>query len=150
MIDKDYINLDDSTSKRKLYAAIAPLKGMHEVTIKPVRATRRQKANRYLFGVVYKSFREFLAEQGQVLTTDEIHSYLKLKFLPREVMNPLSGEVLAVVPGTSHDRDVKEFADYIDNCIRYLADMFNIVVPSPDLYGIERPAASAPNRASAA
>ena len=138
MIDRDTLNLSDAETKRKLYAAIAPLTGLHEVAIKPVRATRRQCANRYYWGVVIKTWKDWLANQGQVCASETLHDMLKLKFIPADVTDPRTGEVIGTVPGRSKTLSIQEFADYIDRCTEYLRDMFGIVVPDPTLYGIER------------
>lgn len=142
MIDGETYNLSDPITKRKLMAHLAPLQGIHEVTVKPVRATRRQRANAYYFAGVVTPFMRYLNAQGQSYNRLECHDFLKLKCLPQDVVNPATGEVIGVVPGRSSSLTIPQFAEYVDRCIHYLADMFGIVCESPEGYF----AAESPNR----
>lgn len=132
MIDKEMVNLDEADAKRRLMTAISPLRGMHEVTIKPVRGTRRQRANAFHWAAVVEPFRQFLSAQGQQYSALECHDFLKLKCLPKNVIDPVTGEVIGVVPGTSHTLAIGEFAEFENRCIEYLEEMFGIICAPPE------------------
>ena len=127
------VDLSNPTAKRELLTEIGRLVGLNDVHVKPVRMTRSTQANRYLFGVVYRAFIEFMREQGQAITSDDAHEYCKARFLPaRELFNPNTGELLGTIPARTSTLDSAEFADYIDRVSFWLEDTFGIVLPEPD------------------
>lgn len=128
------VNLTDTTAKRDLMARLGRLTGLYEVRVEPRRETRTTQQNRYYFGVVVRSFCEYMADQGQPIPTLEAHGFLKRKFLPLDLVNPVTGEVMDTIADTSHDKDIAAFAAYIDQCIHWLGTTFGIVVPDPQDY----------------
>lgn len=133
MID-ELLNLTDRDTKRRLYAAIAPLQGLHEVTIKPRRMTRSTRANAYHWSCIVDPFRKFLESQGQHYTSLECHEFLKVKCLPKNIVDPRSGEVVGIVGDSSHNKNTAEFAEFVNRCKEYLGDTFGIECPDPQLF----------------
>lgn len=92
-----------------------------EVSVKPYKATRSSQANRYYFGVVVKLLAEHCGYDA-----DDMHEALAFKFLRIED-DPITGTPRRKrTPKT----DTKEFADYIDACVRLAAE-YGVVIPEP-------------------
>jgi len=132
IIIDEIINMSEAGSKRQVMSRIAPLQGLHEVMIKPVRGTRRQQANRFWWGVVVQSLYDFLRAQGQIVSREECHTMLKLRCAPKEIFDPRTGELIATVPSESRTMSIPEFSQMITMAKQYLEDMFGIVLPELD------------------
>ena len=130
IIIDEIINMSESGSKRQVMSKIAPLQGLHEVMIKPVRGTRRQRANAFYFAAVVKPFQEFESAQGNHITRLEAHEMLKRQLLPVNIVNK-HGEVIGTVGASSHDKSIPEFAAYVTRCKEWLFDMCGITCEEP-------------------
>lgn len=118
--------------KRRLMTAIGALSGFWEVDIKPRRGTITQRQRSYYFSCICAPMSEFLKESGWKTWHKEFcHRALKDKFLRVESMNPDTGEVLSA-PGSIMDLSVGGMADYIDQCIAYLAEEYGVICAAPD------------------
>lgn len=135
---EQFVDLGNAEVKRALMRTIGTLTGPYDVTLKPRRATRSNQQSRYYFGVVVRSFTDFLKDQGQQVSTEEAHDLLKAKFLSRELVNLDTGEPIGATLRSLTELDVNEMARFIDSCIRWLEEVFGIVVPQPDQDGITR------------
>lgn len=133
----EYVNLSDAQTKRSLMNSIGPLTGLYDVSLKPRRPTRSAQQNRYLWGVVYKTFQKFLEAQGEHLTSEEVHRLCGAKFLRRSIVNHDSGEVIGETITSTTSLSTVEFGEYLDKVIAWLGEQFGIVVPSPDIYTTE-------------
>jgi hypothetical protein len=92
-----------------------------DVTVKQHRETRSSQANRYYFGVVIKLIAEHCGYEP-----DEMHEVLAFRFLRIED-DPITGSPRRKrTPKTN----TKEFADYVDQCIRFGAEL-GVVIPLP-------------------
>jgi hypothetical protein len=92
-----------------------------EIKVKQYRAQRSSQANRYYFGVVVKLLAEHCGYDA-----DDMHEALAMKFLRIEDC-PVTG-----VPRRARtpNQNTKEFADYVDACIRLAAEL-GVVIPEP-------------------
>lgn len=133
---KSIYNLDDITVKRRLLSTIGAMRGLCRIEIKPVRPNRSTDANSYYFVAVCTPFRDWLREEygDSGITTDQAHEMLKVKILGMdEKLIEGTQEVLRLIP-RSKTLDSKEFSDYIEGCIAWLAEFCGIVVIPSDLY----------------
>lgn len=116
-----------------LMDAIRTFKGQHiDVTLAPHTETRSERANAYLWGVVY---REIAAYTGH--TVEDIHGAMVERYLPNErkrveFFNRHSGEVLEI--DTDRRRTSKlsgqAFYDFVEH-VRLFAQEF-LAVDTPD------------------
>jgi hypothetical protein len=135
MTDREILNLSDRETKRKLLSRIGALSGAWQLELKQWRPRRSNRANSYYWAAVIPTFREFLREQGQFFTGEEIHDFLKAKLLPvREIHDPNTGEVIGAVPARSSGLASAACARFVDDAINWLGSTFGIVVPDPSLY----------------
>jgi hypothetical protein len=89
------------------------------------RPNRSLKANAYYWSCVIPHLAEELGYDHQ-----EMHDALKQRFLSVHTNGPLP-----TVKSTSK-LDSREFADYVDNCIRLAGEM-GVVIPIPSSYAEE-------------
>ena len=98
-----------------------------KVTIKEWKNTRRNRANRYYWGVVISSVYQAFAENGiKLINHEQAHEAMRNRFLLEEV------EGLDYrVPKSTTKMSIMEFSDYIFVIINYLHEYFNWEVPAP-------------------
>lgn len=131
----DLMNFSERSAKQSLAMQIGTFTGEYHVTIKPVKPSRTGRQNRFLFGVVYRLFREFMREQGESVTTEEAHEFFKVRFgLRRQMHDPATGELVELIR-SSTTYDPGEMGTYIDLVSAFL-DELGVVVPPPGDYGV--------------
>jgi hypothetical protein len=91
------------------------------VTVKVWRNQRSSQANRYYFGVVIP-----LLSEATGYERDEMHELLAMRFLRIEDDKITGSPRRKRTPQT----DTKEFAEYVDRCIRFAAEL-GVYVPAP-------------------
>lgn len=133
-MENELLNLSDRETKRRLIAAVSAMQGIVEVTIKPVRMTRRQRANRFYFGCVVDPVQQYLTSQGQFINKLEAHDLIKMNVLPKDVFDPRTHDLIGTIPGPSRGLSIPEFAEFTERAIHYVGDMFNIEVANPDAF----------------
>jgi hypothetical protein len=131
MSDSSIVNLSDRQTKLRLIQRIGALAGPHHVTVKRWRPRRSSRANAFYWACVVPALQQFLEDQGETYTADEIHVLMKAKFLRMSVVNKATGEVIGATVRSSASLDAKEFGVYLEKCIAWLAETFGIVVPDP-------------------
>lgn len=104
------------------------------VTVKRYKATRSQKANAYLWGVVYE-----LMAKDQEMTPEDIHDAMCERFLLNEhkrvaFFNRLTGECLEVeTDGRRSSKLAGEpFFDFVERVREFARDFLNVHTPDPD------------------
>jgi hypothetical protein len=95
-----------------------------EVTIEKLKSTRSVQQNRLWW--LYVSI--ISKEVGY--SKEEMHEILKFKFLKREKVDEKTGEVFEYI-GSTIKLNKTDFADMVNDLIRYAAETFNIVLPLP-------------------
>ena len=101
-----------------------------EITIKEWKNTRRNRANRYYWGVVIPSVFKAFAENGiKLVNNDQAHEMMRIKFLMSDV--DIKGQGTFRVPQSTTTMKVDEFANYIFVIIEYLRDYYKFIVPEP-------------------
>lgn len=96
------------------------------------RPQRSHAANRYLWGVVYKTIRKAAADAGTHLPADAWHRYFKDKYLEPGVETVAGREI--VVPPSSARLDSTAFYEYVE-AIRTdeeIVRALGIHIPDPD------------------
>lgn len=142
MID-ELLNLSDRDTKRRLYAAIAPLQGLHEVKIKAKRETRRVRANRYYFGLIVTPTMNEMNRHGNSMNRLEVHQWIKDRCLTKDIIDK-DGVVIDQVADSSHDKDIPTFHAFVERAKQLVYDWWGVDAPDPDEYF----AADAPTPAS--
>lgn len=66
---------------------------------------------------------------GQIFTSEELHEFFKKKFLPAKIVE-VGGQVERIYQ-TSHDKDSKEFAEFMDAIDRYCIETMGLYLPIP-------------------
>jgi hypothetical protein len=98
-----------------------------EVSIKEWKNTRSNRANRYYWSVVIPSVFQAFAENGiKLINTNQGHEMLRRKFLMEEVK--INGKPF-MIPKSTTEMKVDEFANYIFVVVEYLRDFYNYTVP---------------------
>lgn len=105
-----------------------------EVRIRRHKATRSERANRYLWGVVYK----LLAKENEQ-TPEDFHDAMCAMFLPDEkkrveFFNKMTGECLTVEidPRRSSKLKGDEFYDFVERVRLWGLEFLGVITPDPD------------------
>ena len=112
------------------YEALTELEGKRvEATIKEYKNTRKNRANRYYWGVVIPSVFKAFAEMGiKLVNPEQAHEAMRIKFLMEEIQ---VGEESFRVPKSTSRMKTDEFANYIFVVVDYLREYYNYIVPEP-------------------
>lgn len=131
------LNLDSRDERLKLMAHVGTLRGVCEVSIKPVKKTRSLNANAYYWSAVVSPFLSWLRENegDPSIDKEQAHVMLKCAVLgTKPVMMPGTGEVIEMPPRTFNMKS-DEFSQYVEKAILWLAEFANIsVIPSELFY----------------
>lgn len=127
------MNMDDRPTKRALMQAVGTLQGMYDVMLRPCNPTRSHQQNAFYWGVVAKSFQDFLAQQGESYTKEQIHQLIAVKNAPVDVVNPMTGEVMGTVARSTSQMSIEEFSEFTERAMAWLSEMFGIEFAGPGL-----------------
>ena len=133
-VEYEVLDCDSRESRRRLQMECEQLRGDYKVTLKPIEATRRQKANAYYFGVVIRLWNEYLNSQNTVHVSKGRAHYLLKKYvwpLDPGPANPVTGEVEELVVET-HRMSIPQFYDFVERCRVWLVEHCDINTPDPD------------------
>jgi hypothetical protein len=95
------------------------------ITIAPEEERRRQRANKYYWGVVLKMMAE---ECGH--TADDLHELMKLRHNSKLVVEPLTGEEVKIAQSTAK-LTIPEFSVYLERVMLDGSEWLGIVFPEP-------------------
>jgi hypothetical protein len=126
------IDLSHPLQKRLLIDWIKSRQGLHTVEIHKLRDQRSLAQNAYLWGVVYPHVLVGMQEawgDEEITTADEVHEFLKKKFLQRPVVNRKSGELMGYTEPSTAALDTAEFAAYLDQIIKFASEYLNTEIP---------------------
>ncbi len=121
-------NLSDPVVKGNLLSQIRELDGLYRIDIKKWRPRRSDRQNRFYWPAVVQAFHIWLLNEGHSITIDEAHEMLKYKFLSTELADTVTGEIIGSRVRSTTSLQSDEFADYLENCIRFLAEFCGIAV----------------------
>lgn len=125
------IDFDEPREKGLVLAFIRGLTGKHRVEIVRYRKRRSDLQNRLYWVAVVEPFADFLRQQDLDYRPEQAHEILKFKFLKTVCVNPKTGELIAERTRSTTELNTAEFVEYIEKCVAWLADMFDIVVKLP-------------------
>lgn len=103
-----------------------------EVTFRKKKKRRSTQQNRYYWGVVIALIREFLNDQGESLTAEQVHEILKNKFLKETLIDETTGEITGEYSKSTTELSKLEFADYVVLCQKWANDFFDLDIPEPN------------------
>ena len=89
------------------------------------RHLRSLNANRYLWGVVYRTLAEWSGHDEE-----ELHSIFKERFLSHRQLRLPTGELLEA-PGSTAVLDTEQFSEYVSRVKRFAAEC-GVDVPEPN------------------
>lgn len=104
--------------------------GDYTVTIERQHATRSAAQNAAYWGVTIRVLSEHTG-----YTADEIHDYLKAKFLPKTLSLPdANGEIKDefTVGRTTTRLNKIEFGEYMERIAQWASEELNVYIPPPD------------------
>lgn len=131
MKDALIVDLSDVSVKRRLMSEIGRLSGPHEILIKKIRPTRSLNANAYYWSAIASVFADYLREQygDPHITKEQAHELLKRTVLGMKEKYIRDGVKVEIIPD-SRNMDSEQFSDYIEGCIKFLAEFAEILVGS--------------------
>lgn len=94
------------------------------VTIEKKKHKRSDQQNKYYWGVVVPIVTEGIKETGEIVTTDQVHEFLKFTFLS-------TGEKIKFARSTT-DLSTTDFLLYIDQIQIWASEFLNCYIPDPD------------------
>lgn len=97
------------------------------ITVDRVPKRRSLKANRFYFGALVRAISDYTG-----MVAGEVHEIFKLKFNPREVPDPLTGEI-KTIGGSTRSMSPQEFEEHIFK-VQEVAERLGIKVLAPDKY----------------
>ncbi len=127
---QEVIDFNNPTQTRLIHDYLRALKGPHRVEVKRYRPRRSDRSNRYYWVAIVHPFAEWMSEQyGEHFDDDDAHQLLKRTHLTRRIKHPKTGKVVEVI-GSSAALDTAAFTEYVDKCVKLLADYCGITVQS--------------------
>ncbi len=116
--------------RAKFDAELLHLEG-DEVEIEVKKKKRRSgQLNRYYWGVVVALIQEGMIDQGNDVSRNDVHYYLKYRFNYKELVNKNGGEVIQI-PDTTTELTNTQFMEYMEKCKQFAAEFLSVVIPEP-------------------
>ena len=103
-----------------------------EVTIRRKRKHRSDPQNRYYWGVVVEMIRAGMKDMGDELTPDQVHEFLKWRFLRVQKIDETTGELLYEYAGSTTKLGTVEFSEYVEKCCQFAAEYLGVSIPLPE------------------
>jgi hypothetical protein len=102
------------------------------ITIEERKRKRTNNQNSYYWAVLVPCVRQGLLDLGHELTLEEVHEFLKVKFNSKSIIDESTGEVLAVIGGSTTNLDTFDFGQYFEAIIRWAAEYLGVEIPYPN------------------
>jgi hypothetical protein len=102
-----------------------------EVTVQRKKKHRSDPQNRYYWGVVVEMIRAGMKDMGDAVTPDQVHEFLKWRFLRTQKVDESTGEVLYEYAGSSRKLGTIAFAEYIESCCKFAGEFLGVEIPLP-------------------
>ena len=135
--DLPILNMSNPKHKRVLKGYIDGLDGLYRFEFIRCRDQRTLKQNAYMHGVVFVEIAKAMTEAwGEPVSMLSAKAQLKDMFLRRPKINKQTGEIICHETIGTSDLDKEEGALFIDQCIKWAADMLNWSVPGPGEYEV--------------
>jgi len=110
------------------------LKGLKNglVTITVKRRNQRSLAQNAYIHLLFTIFKTELNALGNEFTMEQVKEIAKAKFLTIDVVNENTGECIGQRVKGTHELSKVEMMEFVENVIRWAADMFHITLPYPN------------------
>jgi hypothetical protein len=129
-------NVQDGNLKRNrnlIIDALNHFEGQNIIlTIQKQKKTRTSPQNRFYHGVCVAILQQCLKDVGYLMTNEQVHEMLKLKFLKESILvNEETGEYLERIKSTTELSTV-DFMEYIQQIQKFAIEYFNTEIPDPN------------------
>jgi hypothetical protein len=102
------------------------------IAIEKKKKKRSNPQNAYYFGVVIPMMKQgFYNSLGEHVGTDEIHTFLKNRFLFKEIVNENNAEIIKM-PQSTTELTTIQFEEYLDKIREFGLEFLNITIPLPN------------------
>ena len=102
-----------------------------EVTIQRKKKHRSSPQNRYYHGVVVEMIRSGMKDMGDDVTQEQVHEFLKWRFLRAQRVDESTGELLYEYAGSTASLSTIEFSEYVEKCCQFAAEFLGVSIPLP-------------------
>lgn len=102
-----------------------------EVTIQRKKKHRSDPQNRYYWGVVVEMIRAGMKDMGDAVTVEQVHEFLKWRFLRVQKVDENTGEVLYEYAGSTRKLGTIAFSEYVENCCKFAGEYLGVEIPLP-------------------
>ena len=102
------------------------------VTIKVSRKNQRSLQQNAYLHLLFTIFKNELNQLGNEFTMLEVKDLCKAKYLTVDVVNTNTGECIGQRVKGTHELTKIEMMQFVDDVIRWGADMFHITLPYPN------------------
>lgn len=114
-----------SDQRERMAKFIARREGKHiQITVRESGKPRSLRQNAYLWSVVYQYIAD---ETGH--TTEDIHEFCKMKFLPRQFVE-IAGDAYSISKSTTR-LSTEEFGQYVDQIVAFAGTELSLSIPPP-------------------
>ena len=101
--------------------------GEYVLTLERKRSKRSGQQNRYYWFSV-SLIRERFKELGTECSLEDVHAFLRSKFLYNELINEKTGEVLQI-PRSTTELNKSDFGEYVDRIKIFAAESMDLYIP---------------------
>lgn len=123
-------DFDQPAMRTTACTLIKNLRGKYQMELKRCKDQRSLNQNAYYWGVVLPRVAAGVQDAwGETLTSEDAHELCRRAFLTRTLVNRTTGEVMSKVPRSTASLDTAEFAEYLEQIIRFAADHLNTEIP---------------------
>jgi hypothetical protein len=132
-IESKVLNGKLETNRELLSDVIKNLEGKDIViTIEKKKKKRSNPQNSYYFGLVIPLMKQgFYNSLGEHVGTDEIHTFLKNRFLFKEIVNENNAEIIKM-PQSTTELSTIQFEEYLDKIREFSTEFLGIQIPLPN------------------
>lgn len=93
--------------------------------------TRTNAQNAYYWGVIINLIHAALQALGNEVMPQDVHEYLKHRFLQKRPIHNSDGEEIGRLPPSTTFLTKSEFGEYIDDIKQFAADILFVSIPDP-------------------
>lgn len=113
--------------------AICALEGKEIVIrIEKKKKKRSNPQNRFYYGVVIPLMQQALKESGTLMTSNDVHELLKLRFLKETILvNEETGQIVERIKSTT-ELSTSGFMDYLSEITVFASEYFGVEIPQPN------------------
>lgn len=120
-------------NRNQLSEVIASYEGQEiSITVEKLKIKRSNPQNRYYWSTIIVIMQNCLKSTGNMFSLEDTHELLKLRFLKHSfLINEDTGECIERIKSTTELSTI-EFSEYVEHIQQWCAEMFGVVIPSPN------------------